>query len=193
MDFFKRLYRGVSRRLKGVSAEESNHQWLLAHGLREGEQVDCFSWNGVDAQYPGLITIGNYVTIASGVKLLAHDSSVGYLTKSTRIGVIEVGSHVFIGANSIIMPNVRIGDWSVIGAGSVVTKDVPPRCVYAGNPAEYMCTIDKFHEKHEVGLKTHYVSHKAWREWADATPEEWQELRNALKGNCGYVTARKDV
>lgn len=193
MNIFIRLFRTIKRRICGISVEEANHQWLLQHGLREGQHVDCFSWNGVDAQYPGLITIGDYVTIASNCKLLAHDAAVGYVTKSTRVGIIEIGNHCFIGAGSIILPNVRIGDWSIIGAGSVVSKDVPPHSVYAGNPAKYICSIEEYTKKHEEGLKTLPVSFRNWREWANATPNEWIEFRKQLSDTYGYVTTRSDI
>lgn len=193
MYMIKKIIRSLIRILKGISSEEANHQWLLAHGLQEGKNVDCFSWNGVDGQYPGLISIGDYVTIASNCKLLAHDAAVGYVTRSTRIGVIEIGNHVFIGAGSIILPNVRIGDWSVVGAGSVVTKDIPARCVYAGNPAKYVCSIEEYTEKHEKGLSTLPLFQKPWREFADLSNEEWCDIRNQLKGTYGYVTTRTDI
>ena len=189
----KRIFKAVMRRLKGQSAVDVHKEWLLQHGLRIGEKVDCFSWNGIDSIYPGLITIGNEVTITPGCRLLAHDASVGYLTKSTRVGVVEIGDHSFIGADTTILPNVRIGEWCIIGAGSVVTKDIPPHSVAAGNPARVICTTEEFHAKHEEGLRTHYVSHKPWWEWADATPEEWAELRKACAETYAYITRREDV
>lgn len=189
----KRIFKAVIRRLKGQSSTDVRKEWLIQHGLRIGEKVDCFSWHNIDVQYPGLITIGNEVTIASGCRLLAHDASVGYLTKSTRVGVVEIGDHSFIGADTTILPNVRIGEWCIIGAGSVVTKDIPPHCVAAGNPARVICTTEEFHAKHEEGLRTHYVSHKPWREWADAPPEEWAELRKACGETYAYITRREDV
>jgi maltose O-acetyltransferase len=189
----KRIYNSLRNRLLGINPEESNRQWLLSHGLRCGIHVDCFSWGGIDAQYPGLITIGNYVTIASGVRLLAHDAAIGYLTKSTRVGIISIGDHCFIGAGSIILPNVRIGDWSIVGAGSLVTKDIPAGCVCAGNPAKILCTTKEYQEKHEKGLHSLPVSHKPWRDWANASDEEWEEFRKKLADTFGYVSSRIDL
>ena len=189
----KRVYRGLRRRLKGQSVSDANKEWLLQHGLRIGKKVDCFSWEGIDSNYPGLITIGDEVTIAGGVRILTHDASVGYLTKSARIGIVEIGSHVFIGADSTILPNVRIGDWAIVAAGSIVTRDVPPHTVVGGNPARKITTIEEFKEKHEQGLHTHYVSQKPWRDWPNATPEEWAELREHCKDTWAYVSQRKDL
>jgi acetyltransferase-like isoleucine patch superfamily enzyme len=55
----------------------------------------------------------------------------------------HVEVHVVIGANSTILPGMRLGKWAVIGAGSVVTRSVPPNTVVAGNPAKAINTVDK--------------------------------------------------
>lgn len=55
---------------------------------------------------------------------------------------ITIGSHCWIGAGAILMPGIEIGDGAVIGAGSVVTRSVPPRKVAAGNPARILRSVD---------------------------------------------------
>lgn len=52
-----------------------------------------------------------------------------------------------IGANCIILPNVEIGDNVIIGAGSIVTKDLKSNGVYAGNPTKFICSFDALHKK----------------------------------------------
>ena len=64
-----------------------------------------------------------------------------------KYGRIEVGEESFIGACSIIMPGVKIGRNCVIGAGSIVTKDVPDETVVAGIPAKKICTTKEYAEK----------------------------------------------
>jgi acetyltransferase-like isoleucine patch superfamily enzyme len=51
---------------------------------------------------------------------------------------VIIEDHVWIGSKVVVLPGVRIGSHSAIGAGSIVTKDVPPRCVAAGNPARVL-------------------------------------------------------
>jgi galactoside O-acetyltransferase len=51
---------------------------------------------------------------------------------------VVIEDNVWIGSKVVILPGVRIGSRAVIGAGSVVTKDIPPRCVAAGNPARVL-------------------------------------------------------
>jgi acetyltransferase-like isoleucine patch superfamily enzyme len=55
----------------------------------------------------------------------------------SRLRPIVIGNRVWIGASAIILPGVTIGDDAVVGAASVVTKDVAPRTVVAGNPARF--------------------------------------------------------
>ena len=84
----------------------------------------------LDFTFPAGIHIGSESYITFGAAILTHDMVRG-LYLHTRIG-----RWCFIGARSIILPGVTIGDESIVAAGSVVTKDVPPRCIVAGNPAK---------------------------------------------------------
>ena len=79
----------------------------------------------------GKIVIGNNVSIAGGTFILSH---TGFQpTKEGEKTIIEDNVKVFV--NSVILPGVKIGTNSIIGAGSVVMKDVPPNVVVMGNPA----------------------------------------------------------
>lgn len=80
------------------------------------------------------IRIGRGCAIAPGVVIRDCDSHevIGSPTSKPII----IGEHVWIGTDAIILKGVTIGDGAVIGAGSVVTKDIPPRCVAVGNPAK---------------------------------------------------------
>lgn len=82
-----------------------------------------------DRTYPAGVHVGAWSYIAFDAAILAHDMTRG-LYLHTRIG-----RNCFIGARSVILPGIEIGDGSVVGIGSVVTRNVPPHCVVAGNPA----------------------------------------------------------
>lgn len=94
-------------------------------------------------QDQGGIFIGDGVLIGHNVVLatLNHD-----ISPEKRRGMypkpIKIGRNVWIGSNSTVLPGVTIGDNSIIGAGSVVTKDIPKNTVAAGNPARVIKTID---------------------------------------------------
>ncbi|CAN5415602.1 hypothetical protein BH10PSE2_BH10PSE2_09900 [soil metagenome] len=85
-----------------------------------------------DRTNPKGVHIGEESYVAFGATILAHDLTRG-LYLHTRIG-----RRCFIGARSIVMPGVVIGDECIVGAGAVVTKDVPPRSLVAGNPAQIL-------------------------------------------------------
>ena len=64
-----------------------------------------------------------------------------------KIGSIHIEDNVFIGSHTIILCDVNIGSNVIIGAGSLVNKDIPANSVYAGVPAKYICSFDEFVEK----------------------------------------------
>lgn len=101
---------------------------------------------------PFLVTIGDRVTITSGVKLITHDGSTWLIrdkdnSRYQKYAAITIGSDVFIGVNTIVMPGVNIGSKVVIGAGSVVTKDIPSNSVAVGNPARVVSSFDQLDSK----------------------------------------------
>lgn len=83
----------------------------------------------LDMTNPRGIHIGEDSYVAFGAALLSHDMTRG-VRRHTR-----VGKRCFIGANSIILPGITIGDQSIVGAGAVVVRDVPAHSIVAGNPA----------------------------------------------------------
>ena len=89
----------------------------------------------LDKASPKGIYIDDESYLASGVTILAHD----YARLTGRLNT-KIGKRCFIGVNAIIMPGVTIGDEVIVGAGAVVTKDVPSHCIVAGNPAKIIKT-----------------------------------------------------
>ncbi|TMW65251.1 hypothetical protein Poli38472_009418 [Pythium oligandrum] len=90
------------------------------------------------------IRIGARTLLAPGVQIYTATHPLDPKVRATGLEFgkpITIEEDVWIGGNSIILPGVRIGRGSVIGAGSVVTKDVPPMTVYAGNPAKFIKNV----------------------------------------------------
>lgn len=133
-----------------------------------GNRNEFFRWQGAKigdncnlqilslGSEPWLIEIGNDVTIVSGSHLITHDGSSRLFRNSipgsskygNRFGTIIIYENCFIGADVIILPDIKIGPNSIVGAGSVVTKDIPPNSVYAGVPATFICDLNEYIEKY---------------------------------------------
>jgi len=102
---------------------------------------------------PELIKFHNNVTVASGVTFINHDLIHNVMKNINNewydyySGCIEIMDNVFIGSNSTILPNVKIGPNVIVAAGSVVTKDVPENSVVAGVPAKVIGTFDEYMSK----------------------------------------------
>jgi acetyltransferase-like isoleucine patch superfamily enzyme len=86
----------------------------------------------LDKSYPRGVHIGERTAVNFGACVLTHDTP-------RRLHLHTwIGKECNIGARSIIMPGVKVGDNCVVAAASVVMKDVPPNCLVAGNPARIM-------------------------------------------------------
>lgn len=115
-----------------------------------GGQVgtDCRFIGNIDfGSEPYLIKIGDHVSITSSY-FVNHDGGVWVLRDEfPTIDVVKpicIGNNVFIGSQCIIMPGVNVGDNVVIGAGSVVTKNLKSNGVYAGVPAKFIKSFSDY-------------------------------------------------
>lgn len=121
---------------------------LIERGLKIGNNCTVHFDTILDPSHCHLIEIGDNVTIAPRCHILAHDGSMKTALGFTKIGRVIIEDNVFIGTGALILPNVHIGKNSIIGAGSIVTRNVPKDSVVAGNPARLLCPVDSFLEKH---------------------------------------------
>lgn len=110
---------------------------------------DVFIDSGCHFQDQGGIEIGDGSLIGHNVVLATvnHDLDPGKKRKN-NYAPIKIGTHVWIGSNATVLPGVTVGDWAVIAAGAVVTRDVPPQAVVGGVPARVLKVIPG--EKKEV-------------------------------------------
>ena len=106
MAFFKDLI----YRLRG----EVSTKWLIKNGMKVGKNFSRQNKVHLDPGHCWLIEIGDDVTLAPEVMILCHDASSWRFTHCTKIGKVEIGNKVFIGARSVILPGVRIGNNVII-------------------------------------------------------------------------------
>lgn len=111
-------------------------------------QIGAGTWIGAFTVIDGSggLSIGEGCDIASGVHIYTHSSAFrcvsGREYATVDRGPVRIGNRVFIGANAVINMGVTIGDECIIGAGSVVTSDVPARSVVVGVPARVTGAVD---------------------------------------------------
>jgi maltose O-acetyltransferase len=92
------------------------------------------------------VYIGDCTLFAPGVQVYAvnHPTDVEGRNSGVEYAKeIRIGKNVWVGGNAIILPGVTIGDNTTIGAGSVVTKDIPANCVAVGNPCKVLRYLNK--------------------------------------------------
>ena len=115
---------------------------------------------------PFLITLGNNVHITDGCYFITHDGGTLILRQYTPdlevTAPINIGNDVYFGIQSIVMPVVIINDKVIVGARSVVTKNIATNSVVAGIPARNIKTVDEYHEKlKNISLKIGHLSRDA--------------------------------
>lgn len=112
----------------------------------------------MDRLYPQGIHIKENCLIASGVTILSHDHCKRVNNQPLLVDTY-IGRNCFIAVGATILPGVKIGDEVIVGAGAVVTKDVPSNCIVAGNPAKII--REKISMNNEAEL-TNWSSEKGW-------------------------------
>ena len=123
--------------------------------------------------YAKLISIGNNVQIASNVHFNTHDvthlmlnnmpeiiAKRGGKKYPEKVGCIEIGDNVFIGAGTSINYNVRIGSNVIIGACSLITKDIPDNCVVGGIPAMKICSFEDYLKRRISSDEVQIIGHE---------------------------------
>jgi acetyltransferase-like isoleucine patch superfamily enzyme len=100
-------------------------------GSYPGDMPGCY------IQAINAIEIGDYSIFAPNVGLISANHDPHCLDRHLPAPPIRIGSHCWVGMNAVILPGVQLGDYTIVGAGNVVTKSFPEGyCVVAGNPAK---------------------------------------------------------
>lgn len=160
---------------------------LKRRGLTIGNDCHILERVILDPSHCGHISIGNRVTIAPEAYVLAHDASTQRKFGYTYIANVTIEDDVFIGVRALIMPGVRIGKGSIVGAGSVVTKDVLPGTIVAGNPAKVVGSIEAFFEKHQQQMGRLPLFEEGYTQRAGVTQKMVQDMNAQMKTGKGYI------
>lgn len=123
--------------------------WLIKRmGCQVGRNVFIGDHVRIDTGHADLIFIGDYSHITGGCRLLCHQRDLRHYRKGDnaaklpyKLGEIHIGKGVMIGMETLIMPGVTIGDGAIVGAYSLVTKDIPAWTIATGRPAKVIKEI----------------------------------------------------
>lgn len=114
--------------------------WITpGRNLKIGDDVDLAL--NVQIETSGGVTIGDRTLVGYGTKIFSRNHLIPQkpgqiFCHGHRFNAVSIGKDVWLGANVIVLPGRTIGEGAVVGAGSVVTKDVAPYTIVAGNPAK---------------------------------------------------------
>lgn len=169
-----------------ISRKDPLKKWI-SRGLKVGKNFHMLQDVHIDSSHCWLVTIGDNVTLAPGVHILAHDASTKIHLGYTRIGKVDIGNNVFIGAKTIILPNVRIGNNVIIGTGSVVTNDIDDNTVAAGNPAKSICGLEEFLKRKRQEMEDNPCFGREYTIADGITNQMKQEMIGKMGDGIGYV------
>lgn len=148
----------IKRIIYGYRATSETYvEYLKSIGVKCGNGIRIFFPHNttIDRLNPHLLEFGSNVVITGPATILTHDYSVfvaNHVSKGRLYGKqqpVKIGNNVFIGWGGVVLPGTTIGDNVIVGAYAVVSGNVKSNSVYAGNPAQRICSIEDYIQKRE--------------------------------------------
>lgn len=180
-------YAGARETARWIARGEVPTGVLVSMGMSVGERFHRRDGVVLDFSHCWLIRIGDDVTMAPRVHVLAHDAATKQRSGYVRIGRVWIGNRVFIGAGAIILPDVSIGDDVIVAAGSVVDRNVSAGDVVGGNPARVIGSVASHTSKHLERRSERPVFDESWTLRGGITPAMKRQMLEALADGPGYV------
>jgi maltose O-acetyltransferase len=147
----------------------------------------------IDTSHCFLIRIGNHCGFGEECVLLAHDAQMDEYLDAARLGRVVIHESCHLGTRTIVLPGVTIGPRTIVGAGSVVSRSLPPDTVCAGNPARVICSLDEYLEKHRARLASARTFEYAEYDVNVLTPERQAELIAACDEGVAYMVGGRSA
>lgn len=184
----KKCIKKIFQKFRNKILREKSIEDLIKRGLVIGKNFNIQKECILDPPHCWLIEIGDEVTLAPRVHILAHDASTKKELGYTKIGKVKIGNNVFIGANSTILPNTKIGNNVIIGANSLVNKDIEDNSVVAGNPAKKFMTYNEYIDKNRENMKNAPIFGEDYTlRNKKLTKEMKEQMKKELDGCIGYI------
>lgn len=150
------MIKKIFNKLAAIFARRTSNSyinWLRKKGVIIGEDTYIYPLNAlIDVSRPSLVKIGKDCYINQHFTLLTHDYVSKVLIGTGRqfinsSGRVTIGDNVSFGQNVMVLKGVTIGNNSFIGAGSIVTKDIPAGVVAVGNPCRVLRSVGEHDRK----------------------------------------------
>lgn len=192
IDFVLGALGGLRARFEDARRQRRWRQ-LQAMGMHIGSDVFLPDSTWIDTSHCFLISIGDHCGFGEECLLLAHDAQMDEYLDAARIGRVVIHESSHIGARTVILPGVEIGPRTVVGAGSVVTKSLPPDTVCAGNPARVICSLDEYLGKHRERIARARTFEYSQYDIRSQTPERRAELIAACDAGAAYIVGGRSA
>lgn len=160
---------------------------LVARGMNVGNNFTRLNGVILDPDHCWLINIGDNVTLAPRVHILCHDASTKHFLNYTKIGKVIIGNNVFVGADTVILPNVKIGDNVIIGANSTVTSNIPSGVIAVGSPAKVLCSVDEYVAKEKKRMADSICYDESFTLRQNVSMKKRLQQKQELEGQIGYI------
>ena len=183
------LFRLLSRLKTRIERARIERRWrvLVQKGMTIGRDVALPASTWIDTPHCFLISIGDHCGFGDGCAILAHDAQMDEFLDAARLGRVKIHESSHIGTRTVILPGVEIGPRTIVGAGSVVSKTLPPDTVCAGNPARVICTLQEYLDKHRARMTDLPTFEYMQYDSRFLTPERRKELTKAVADRDGYM------
>lgn len=163
-----------------------NLKQLKKDGLKIGANFNAMYGTIIDPGHCWLIDIGDNVTFAPRVHVLAHDASMKKVLGYTKIARVIIGNNVFLGAGTIVLPGVRIDDNTIVGAGSVVSRSLIGGGVYVGNPAKKIYEYDEWIKREQKSINSKIKYDESYK-INNISDEQKAKMKRDLLYDFGYI------
>ncbi|HEY9228431.1 MAG TPA: acyltransferase [Gemmatimonadaceae bacterium] len=141
----------------------------------------------IDTSHCHLISIGDNCGFGPQCLILAHDAQMDEYLDAARLGRVVIHESCHIGARSVILAGVEIGPRTIVGAGSVVSKSLPPNTVCVGSPAVPVATLDEYLERHRRKIESSTKFDFQKYDQGVLTHASREEMIAALTKGTGYM------
>lgn len=142
---------------------------LKKSGARVGKNVFFGEATYIELENAKLLEIGDGAVLSAFTKIILHDSCLNNVNGFDILyGKVIIGKNVYIGVSTIVLPGTKIGDNTIIGAGSLVKGILRKDSVYAGSPARYLGTVAELQIKWK-GRKNKLIFLKRSTKWYEKT------------------------